>query len=86
MAVYSDMERIKQAMRETIANPMQLRWVHQIAISYSKSMGMWMATFDSDLTIMFDDVEYSSNSIHFIMHDKRVAHITHKGLNEFERD
>lgn len=86
MATAKDVECIKKAMRETIANPNQLRWVRQIAISYSKSVGMWMATFDSDLTIMFDDVEYSSNTIYFIMNDSRVAYIMHKGLNEFAAD
>lgn len=85
MATAKDVECIKKAMIETIANRNQLRWVKNIAISYSSS-GIWLATFDSDLTIMFDDVEYSSNTIYFIMHDNRVAYIMHKGLSEFAAD
>lgn len=86
MAVYSDSEKIRKAMEESKANYPQLSWVKQIAISFSDSMGIWMATFDSDLTVVFDDVEYSSNTIYFIMHNKIAAYLTHKGLNEFARD
>lgn len=85
LAVYSDAEKIRKAMEESKANHPQLRWVKQIAISYS-SEGIWTATFDSDLTVMFDDVEYSSNTIYFIMHKSRVAYITHAGLNDYARD
>lgn len=85
MATAKDVECIKKAMSKTMANRNQLRWIKNIAISYSSS-GIWMATFDSDLTIMFDDVEYSSNTIYFIMNDSRVAYITHKGLSEFAAD
>lgn len=86
MAVCSDMKKIRKAMEESKANYPQLSWVKQIAISFSDSMDIWMATFDSDLTVVFDDVEYSSNTIYFMMHDKIVAYLTHKGLNEFARD
>lgn len=75
MAVYSDVEKIRKAMEESKANHPQLRWVKQIAISYS-SEGIWTATFDSDLTVMFDDVEYSSNTIYFIMHDWSLQKLT----------
>lgn len=86
MAVYSDVEKIRKAMNETIANPNQLRWVKKIAISYSESMGVWLATFDSDLTVIFDDVAYLSNSVYFRMDGKDVAYITHAGLNDYARD
>ena len=86
MAVYSDMEKIKQAMEESKANCPQLRWVKQISISYCPTKEVWLARFDSDISILFNDVAYLSNSVYFRMDGKDVAYITHAGLNDFARD
>ena len=60
------------------------QWVKHIAITYSESMQKYLATFDCDLTIIFDKVLYKNNSIYFYVKvpsgDIEVAYITHKGL------
>ncbi len=86
MAVPSDRDSIKKAMEESVAHPNQLRWVKQIAISYSPSKDVWLATFDTDMTIIFNDVEYGNNTLYFKLCGVPIAYVTHKGLNEFARD
>ena len=60
------------------------QWVEHIAITYSESVQKYIATFDCDLTIIFDKVHYKNNSIYFYVKTPRgdieVAYITHKGL------
>lgn len=85
MAVYSDSEEIRKAMSETIANPYQLRWVKRISISYCPTKNVWIARIH-DISIIFNDVAYLSNSIYFRMDGKDVAYITHAGLNDYARD
>lgn len=84
MATIRDKEAFEKAMEECKENPYQLCWVGEISISYSDSIGKFMATFDCDLVVVFDFVTYSSNSIFFYSknEDYAVAYITHKGLHE----
>ncbi len=82
MATIYDYEAIKRAMNETknVDRPW-LSWVGQISISYSKYQHRWLANLpNSDATIIFDDVRYSSNSIYFMHMGTDIAYITHAGL------
>ena len=87
MATIKDKERIEKAMQEARDHPLQCRWVGGISISYSDSMGKYIATFDCDLTIVFDYVTYSSNIISFNSEKEgyAIANITHKGLHDRQR-
>ena len=84
MATIRDKDRIEKAMKECRERPLQCRWVGDISISYSDSMGKYIATFDCDLTVVFDYITYSSNTIFFNSEKEgyAIAHITHKGLHE----
>lgn len=84
MATIKDKDRIEKAMKECKEHPLQCRWVGSISISYSDIMGKYIATFDCDLTVVFDYVTYSSNIISFNSEKEgyAIANITHKGLHE----
>ena len=83
MAVLKDEIRFIKAM-ELARYEKNQQWVGGIAITYSQSMDKYLATFDCDLTIIFDKVHYKNNSIYFYAKTPRgeieVAYITHKGL------
>lgn len=82
MATIKDKENIEKAMEECREHPLQCRWVGGISISYIELVGRYIAVFDCDLTIVFDSVGYSSNTLYFYRNGDEypVAHITHKGL------
>ena len=82
MATIKDKEAFEKAMKECREHPLQSRWVGAIPICYSDSIDKYIATFDCDLTVVFDYVTYSSNTIFFYSkkEDYAVAHITYKGL------
>lgn len=82
MATIKDKENIEKAMEECRENPLQCRWVGDISISYIEQVGRYIAVFDCDLTIVFDNIGYSSNTLYFYRKGDEypVAHITHKGL------
>ena len=82
MAVIRDKERIEEAMADVKSNPTICHWVDRIRISYAKQLDKYCAEFNCDLTIIFDYVEYSSNSIYFYRGDDKIpiAHVTHTGL------
>ena len=82
MAVYGDVVKIKQAMADAYNFPNQCRWVKHIQITYSMVKGLWLAEFDCDMNILFDDVTYLSNSVYFRLNGRDVAFITHKGLSD----
>jgi hypothetical protein len=83
MATINDKKNIKKAMEECKEHPLQCCWVGNVSISYSDSIDKYIAIFDCDLTVVFDYVTYSSNTIFFNSKndDYAVAHITHKGLS-----
>lgn len=84
MATIKDLEAIKKAMEDCREHPLQCRWVEDISISYIEFISRYIAVFDSDLTIVFDSVGYSSNTLYFYRNGDEypVAHITHKGLHK----
>ena len=84
MATIKDKEAFEKAMKECRERPITRNWVGGISISYIELFDRYIAVFDRDLTIVFDDVGYSSNTIYFYRKGDEypVAHITHKGLHE----
>lgn len=83
MATIKDEEDIKRIMRVVREHPLQCRWVGDISISYIQAVDRYIAVFDCDLTIVFDNIGYSSNTLYFYRKgdDYPIAHITHKGLH-----
>ena len=84
MATMNDESLFKEAMKEAKNHPYTCQWVEAIQITYSKELDKYLAQFDGDLNIIFDDVHYSSNSIYFMQTNgddcQAIAFITHKGL------
>ena len=83
MATMLDKKRIEEAMCNAKTHPVSCFWVGGIQITYAKPMERYCAQFDCDLTIIFDYVDYSSNSIYFYRNgdETPIAHITHTGLH-----
>ena len=85
MAVLKDEIRFIKAM-ELARYEKNQQWVGQIAITYSESRGKYLARFDADLTLVFDKVHYSSNTLHFYVctprGDIEVGFLTHRGLGK----
>ena len=63
MATIRDLEEIRKAMDEVRENPNQCRYVGVMQITYAEHSECFIATFEADLDIYFDDVDYSSNNI-----------------------
>ena len=86
MATQSDCTKMQRAM-EIAKYEKNQQWVGQIAITYSESMDKYLARFDADLTIVFDKVHYSSNSLHFYVYTPRgeieIGFLTHRGLHDY---
>lgn len=82
MATIRDKEDIEKMMKECKENPLQCLWVGGISISYIQPLNRYIAVFDCDLTVVFDDIGYSSNTLYFYRKGDEypIAHITHKGL------
>lgn len=83
MATIKDKEAFEKAMGEVREHPLQCRWVGDISTSYIEQVGKYIAVFDCDLTIVFDSVGYSSNTLYFYRNgdETPIAHITHTGLH-----
>ena len=84
MATIKDKEAFEKAMRECKEHPIRNYWVGGISISYIQLVNRYIAVFDCDLTIVFDEIGYSSNTLYFYRKGDEypIAHITHKGLHE----
>lgn len=63
MATLSDLETLKKEMKKVKKNPKIVGWLGCVQIGYSEVNNRWNMTFDGDLVIWFDDVEFVSNSI-----------------------
>lgn len=63
MATIRDLEEIRKAMDEVKEHPNQCRFVGVMQITYAEHSKCFIATFEADLDVYFDDVDYSSNNI-----------------------
>lgn len=77
MATLSDIDLIRRCMDETRTNPNQCRQVGAVQISYVPEANHWIAVFDCDLCIIFDDVMYQSNNIILLIHGVKISWFCH---------
>lgn len=63
MATQGDVEDLRKAMKETKAEPNKVSYLGAVRVGYIPEMKCWTATFDCDLTVFFNDADYSSNYI-----------------------
>ncbi len=77
MATISDMYKLRECMDKAMQNPMQLVWFERLPISFVPSMMCWEMTFESDLTVFFNDVSCAGNSMQLELNGVVVAYFTH---------
>ena len=77
MATINDLYEIREILKIVREDAPCCKYLGDICFSYASGINCYTATIDSDLTVLFNDVEYGSNCIYLRMDGKDVAYFCH---------
>ena len=77
MATINDLYEFQEILAEVRETPSKCTWFGDIKITYVPDMDYWIATIGCDFEVMFDYVDYSSNSIILMRRGILVGRFTH---------
>lgn len=77
MATPNDMDVIRRLMKKVKDNPNTCERIGDVQITYSPNSEHWIITMSNDFSVIFDDIDYSSNNIILIRQGKPFGWFCH---------